>query len=83
MIMITAPIGVFSLIAETINKVSGNNPSNIIELLSALGFYMVTVIIGLIIPCIIYLSGSSKVNDPMPIKTFFGNRTSATIGFLN
>ena len=71
MIMITAPIGVFSLIAETINKVSGNNPSNIIELLSALGFYMVTVIIGLIIHASFTYLGLLKLMTPMPIKTFF------------
>ena len=71
MIMITAPIGVFSLIAETINKVSGNNPSNIIELLSALGFYMVTVIIGLIIHASFTYMGLLKLMTSMPIKTFF------------
>ena len=71
MIMISAPIGVFSLIAETINKVSGNNPSNIIELLSALGFYMVTVIIGLIIHASFTYLGLLKLMTPMTIKTFF------------
>ena len=71
MIMITAPIGVFSLIAETINKVSGNNPSNIIELLSALGFYMVTVIIGLVIHASFTYLGLLKLMTSMPIKTFF------------
>ncbi len=71
MIMISAPIGVFSLIAETINKVSGNNPSNIIELLSALGFYMVTVIIGLIIHASFTYLGLLKLMTPIPIKTFF------------
>ena len=36
-IMLMAPIGVFALIAQTINKVAGNNPSEILELLGGLG----------------------------------------------
>ena len=47
-IMLMAPYGVFALIAQTINKVAGNNPNEIVELLGALGYYMVAVIIGLL-----------------------------------
>ena len=71
LIMLIAPIGVFALIAETINKVSGNNPSQIIELLGALGFYMLTVIIGLFFHAIITYTGLLKLMTKMPLKTFY------------
>ena len=47
-IMLMAPYGVFALIAQTINKVAGNNPNEILELLGALGYYMIAVMIGLL-----------------------------------
>ena len=59
--MLMAPVGVFSLIAQTINKVAGNNPSEILELLSALGFYMFAVIIGLIAHAAITYTGLLKL----------------------
>ena len=68
--MLIAPIGVFALIAETINKVSGENPSQIIELLSALGLYMLTVILGLIIHASITYVGLLKLLTKMPLKKF-------------
>ncbi|MFL2998716.1 MAG: dicarboxylate/amino acid:cation symporter [Candidatus Neomarinimicrobiota bacterium] len=70
LIMLIAPIGVFALIAETINKVSGENPSQIIELLSALGLYMITVILGLIIHASITYAGLLKLLTKMPLKKF-------------
>ena len=70
LIMLIAPIGVFALIAETINKVSGENPSQIIELLSALGLYMLTVILGLIIHASITYVGLLKLLTKMPLKKF-------------
>ena len=68
--MLIAPIGVFALIAETINKVSGENPSQIIELLSALGLYMLTVILGLMIHASITYAGLLKLLTKMPLKKF-------------
>ncbi len=48
-IMLMAPVGVFALIAQTINKVAGNDLSQVLELLGALGYYMIAVILGLFI----------------------------------
>ena len=45
-VMLIAPLGVFSLIASTIYKVAGENPSQVIELLGALGYYMFAVVLG-------------------------------------
>lgn len=70
-IMLMAPIGVFALISQTINKVAGNNPSQVLELLGALGYYMFAVILGLIIHVIITYMGMLKIFTKMKLKTFF------------
>jgi len=79
LIMQMAPIGVFALIAETINKVSGNNPTQIIELLGALGFYMITVIIGLVIHALITYTGLLKLMTKMPLKIFYNGIAPAQL----
>ena len=70
-IMLIAPLGVFSLIAQTINKVAGDDPQQVAELLGALGFYMLAVIIGLIIHMSITYTALLKLYVKMPLKTFF------------
>ena len=47
LIMLFAPYGVFALIAGTITSVAGDDPSQVLQLLRALGFYMGTLIFGL------------------------------------
>ena len=71
LIMLMAPIGVFALIAHTINKVAGDNPSQIMELLGALGYYMFAVIIGLIAHAAITYTGLLKTMTKMPINVFY------------
>ena len=70
-IMLFAPIGVFALIAQTINKVAGDNPSQVIELLGALGYYMFAVILGLIMHVLITYTSIMKFSTKMSIKTFY------------
>ena len=70
-IMLVAPYGVFALIAQTINKVAGNNPSEIMELLGALGYYMVAVIIGLFAHALITYTGLMRLMTKMPLETFY------------
>ena len=70
-IMLFAPIGVFALIADTITSVAGNNLNNIIELLSALGYYMLAVIIGLILQMLITYTTVLKIFSKMDLKTFY------------
>ena len=61
LIMLFAPYGVFALIAQTINKISGDNPEQILELLGALGYYMFAVIIGLVGHALITYNGLIKI----------------------
>ena len=70
-IMLMAPVGVFALIAQTINKVAGNDIAQVLELLGALGYYMIAVILGLIIHAGFTYTGLLKFLTKMPLKTFY------------
>ena len=70
-IMLMAPIGVFALIADTITSVAGDNLNNVLELLSALGFYMLVVIIGLIIQMVFTYTALLKIFSNMSLKKFY------------
>jgi len=70
-IMLMAPIGVFALIADTITSVAGNNLQNVLELLGALGFYMLAVIIGLILQMVITYTSVLKIFSKMSLKKFY------------
>ena len=78
-IMLAAPYGVFALIAQTINKVAGNNPNEIMELLGALGYYMVAVIIGLFAHAAITYMGLLRLMTQMKYKTFFSGTAPAQL----
>ena len=78
-IMLMAPYGVFALIAQTINKVAGNNPNEIVELLGALGYYMVAVIIGLLAHAAITYMGLLRLMTQMKYKTFFNGMAPAQL----
>ena len=71
LIMLMAPLGVFALISQTINKVAGDNPSQIIELLGALGYYMFAVTLGLFAHVLIVYTGLMKFFTKMPLQTFY------------
>jgi len=49
LIMLMAPVGVFGLLADAITSIAGGGAGSIINLLGALGFYCLTVILGLAI----------------------------------
>ena len=70
-IKLMAPLGVFSLIAQTINKVAGDNLGQVMELLGALGYYMLAVIIGLLIHMVVTYTCLLKFLTKMPIQTFY------------
>ncbi|MGY8751387.1 MAG: dicarboxylate/amino acid:cation symporter [Fidelibacterota bacterium] len=81
-IMLLAPIGVFALIADTITSVAGNDINNVIELLGALGFYMIAVIMGLIIHMLITYSVVLKLFSKISLKKFYkGIAPAQLLGF--
>lgn len=71
MAMLLAPFGVFSLLANTIVTVAGDDVSKIGELLSALGFYCFVVVLALLIHGGIVFPTLIKFMTPMKLSTFF------------
>ncbi|KAA3619527.1 MAG: dicarboxylate/amino acid:cation symporter [Calditrichaeota bacterium] len=70
-IMLMAPYGVFALIADTINAIAKDNISQVIELLSALGFYCIVVIFGLLIQTLVTYPSLLKIFSKMSVIDFF------------
>ena len=71
MIMVVAPIGVFALIAKTINQVAQDDLSAVAELLGALGFYCLVVVAGLLIHGFITYPILLKSFSSLKIGRFF------------
>ena len=79
LIMLMAPFGVFALIAGTITSISGGNLTGVIELLGALGYYCLTVILGLAIHTFINYTILLKLFTPMRAKKFFSEIAPAQL----
>lgn len=75
MIMLMAPLGVFALIADTINVIAKDNMEQVSELLGALGFYSLVVIGGLIFQTIIVYPTILKIFTPMKLLNFIKGMT--------
>ncbi|HHZ84075.1 MAG TPA: dicarboxylate/amino acid:cation symporter [Nitrospirales bacterium] len=71
MIMLMAPIGVFGLIAKTINQVAKDDIGAAVELLGALGFYCLVVIGGLVLHAAITYPLLLKVFTSVSVLKFF------------
>jgi len=69
LIMYTAPVGVFGLLADAITSIATDSPGGILSLLGALGYYAFTVVLGLAImvflvyPVFMKLFTSIEVGD--------------------
>lgn len=70
-VILVAPLGVFALIADTVTGVSGDNPAEVAQLLAALGFYCLTVLIGMAIHVLVTYPVLLKVLTPIRVKHFF------------
>ncbi len=70
-IMMAAPYGVFALIASLIADFAGENSGKILELLSALGFYSITVFIGLVIMTFVFYPTLLKIFTNYSYMKFF------------
>lgn len=71
LIMLVAPIGVFALLAGTITSVTGDDPGQVLQLLGALGFYMLTVILGLLLHVGLTYGALLRFWTPMSFKHFY------------
>ncbi len=70
-IMKIAPIGVFALMAAVIVELAGDDLSQAINLLSALGWYCLAVTIGLILHVLIVYASLFKLFSKMKLGDFF------------
>lgn len=81
-IMFLAPYGVFALMAALIVDLGGNDLSKALSLLYALGWYMLTVIIGLLIHLTVVYQGLFKIFSKMKFRDFLrGLRPAMLLGF--
>jgi len=69
-IMLMAPIGVFALLADTITTVAGDDLGQLFRLLGALGLYMLTVVLALLIHISITYAGLLRFFTPLRIGAF-------------
>ncbi len=82
LIMITAPYAVFALIAAVIVDLSGDDPSRTLDLLTALGWYTIAVIIGLLLHASIIYFSLFKLFSKMRLIDFLkGIRPAILLGF--
>lgn len=70
-IMYMAPVGVFALLADVITSVAGDDLSAILELISALGFYSITVLMGLFLHMSITYTGLIIFMTPLRVRDFY------------
>lgn len=70
LVMLLAPIGVFSLIARTITGMAGDNLSQVVDLLGALGFYCLAVVFGLVVQMAVVYPTLLKLLTPMRLRIF-------------
>lgn len=81
-IMIIAPYGVFALIASLIVEIAGDNPQKAWELLTALLWYSVTVLIGLFAMMMVIYPLMLKFFSKIKYLDFFrGMRPAMLLGF--
>lgn len=83
LIMKTAPYGVFALMASLIVDLAGDDLSKALELLGALGWYSLTVVIALIIHVLLVYSTLFKIfSKEMKLSGFFrAIRPAMLLGF--
>lgn len=81
-IMLIAPYGVFALISSVIIDLAGDDLSQALYLLRALGWYCLAVIIGLLLHVVIVYSTLFKIFSKMSLKNFLiGIRPALLLGF--
>lgn len=81
-IMLTAPYGVFALMAAVIVDLAGDDLTKAVDLLGALGWYCIAVLLGLILHVLIVYSSLFKMFSKMKLKDFFkAIRPAILLGF--
>jgi Na+/H+-dicarboxylate symporter len=71
LIMLTAPYAVFALMAGVIVDLAGDDLGRALDLLGALGWYCVAVVLGLFLHVMLVYSTLFKLFSQMKLKNFF------------
>ncbi|MEE2637204.1 MAG: dicarboxylate/amino acid:cation symporter [Acidobacteriota bacterium] len=71
LVILIAPAGVFALIADTVTRVAGDNPAAVPQLLGALGYYCLAVLIGLAIQMGVTYSVLLRLFTRLRLRQFF------------
>ena len=71
LVLLFAPIGVFGLIADTVTGVAGDSPADVPQLLAALGFYCLVVLIGLVVQMFGTYALLLRLFTPLRLRQFF------------
>ena len=74
-----APIGVFALIADTVTSVAGDDPTDVAQLLGALGLYCLTAIIGMAVHMLVTYPLLLRLFTPLRLKHFFAGIVPAQL----
>ncbi|HLR25400.1 MAG TPA: dicarboxylate/amino acid:cation symporter [Fodinibius sp.] len=81
-VMLIAPYGVFALMAGVIVDLAGDDLSQALDLLGALGWYCVAVLVGLLLHVLIVYSSLFKLFSDMKFTDFFrAIRPAVLLGF--
>ncbi|MEM1097057.1 MAG: dicarboxylate/amino acid:cation symporter [Bacteroidota bacterium] len=78
-IMLMAPLGVFALMADTITSIARDDPSQILSLLGALGYYCIAVMLGLALHMTITYGAMLKFLTPLGIGEFLRGISKAQL----
>ena len=71
LIMLMAPVGVFGLLADAITSIASGTPMGLASLLGALGYYCLTVVIGLGIMVFVVYPVFMTLFTPISIPDYF------------
>lgn len=81
-IMMLAPYGVFALMAGVIVDLAGDDLGQALNLLGALGWYCIAVLLGLFLHLMLVYSGLFKLFSQMKLRDFFrAIRPAMLVGF--
>lgn len=82
LIMLTAPVGVFGLLADAITSIVGDSPGQVLDIIYALGYYCVVVALGLFLMVFVVYPMILRLFTKQPIGNFFrGIRTAQLVAF--
>lgn len=79
LVILFAPIGVFGLIADTVTRVAGDSPADVPQLLGALGFYCLAVLLGLAIQMFVTYPLLLRFFTPLRMGRFFSGVAQAQL----